>query len=602
MTPKPKNNQNDQLRSPICTVLGHVDHGKSSILDAIRGSAIISKEAGGITQAIGASIIPFHTIKKICGKMLDSMKMNFTIPGLLFIDTPGHAAFTSLRKRGGSLADIAIVVIDINEGFKPQTIESINILKQSKTPFIIAANKIDLTHNWRSAKKPILANINEQQADTITHIEKKLYELVGQIHEQFEIPAERFDRVDDFTKTIAIVPCSAKTQEGIAELIMVMTGLAQKYLEKNLHIDLEATAKGTVLEIKEEKGLGKTMDVILYDGSLHVGDTIIVGHTEGPIVAKVRALFEPAALAEMRDKKSKFASMKEVHAATGVKISAPGTEEVIAGMPIWGMTKPDEDKVEKVKASIQKDIEAAIMETEEQGIIIKADSLGSLEAMQKLLQENDIPIRKAAIGDITRKDIVDAESNIEQDPMTAVILGFNIQPGDDIKGVSEQVKILCNDVIYRLIEDYEAWKKEQTAKIEAKDLEVLTRPAKLEIMRGYIFRQNNPAVFGCHVMGGKVKNNDPLMKKDGKEIGSISAMQKDSENVKQAGKNAQVAVSMKGVTVGRQVNEGDILYTSIPEEHFRKLKELKKYLSEDEVEVIKEIMKIKREKSPVWGV
>lgn len=598
-----KNNK-EQLRSPICSVLGHVDHGKSSILDALRGSSIISKEAGGITQAIGASIIPFNTIQKICGKLLESLKMKFTIPGLLFIDTPGHAAFTSLRKRGGSLADIAIVVIDINEGFKPQTIESINILKQSKTPFIIAANKLDLIPGWREKgpKTPILKTIKEQESNVTQHIDKKLYELVGQIHEQFEIVAERFDRVDDFTKMVAIVPCSAKTEDGIPELIMVMSGLAQKYLEQNLHIDLGATAKGTVLEIKEEKGLGKTMDVILYDGSLHVGDTLVVGHVGEPIVAKVRALFEPAELAEMRDKKSKFKSVKEVHAATGVKISAPGTEEVISGMPIWGMSKPSKDKVEKVKASIQKDIEEAVVETEEQGIVIKADSLGSLEAMQKILMEKEIPIRKAGIGDITRKDMVDAESNFEKDPLTSVILGFNVTASSDVKAMSEKVHILCNDVIYRLVEDYEAWKKEQTASIEAKELDNLTRPAKIEIMRGYIFRQNNPAVFGIHVMGGKLKNNDPLMTKEGKDIGNIKALQKDNENVKQIGKNAQVALSIDGVTVGRQVNETDILYTSIPEEHFRKLKELKKYLSEDEVEVIKEIAKIKRNKNPVWGV
>lgn len=602
---KPDAKKQHKLRSPICSVLGHVDHGKSSILDAIRGTSIISREAGGITQAIGASIIPFSTIQKICGRLLEGLNIPFTIPGLLFIDTPGHAAFTSLRKRGGSLADIAVVVIDINEGFRPQTIESITLLKQCKTPFVIAANKIDLIPSWRKqTATSLLAGLNGQMPDVITKVETKMYEIVGQLHEKFGLPSDRFDRINDFTQTIAIVPCSAKTQEGIPELIMVLAGLAQKYLENSLHVDAEATAKGTILEVKEEKGLGKTMDVILYDGSLHVGDTIVVGHVGSPIVAKVRALFEPAPLAEMRDKKSKFLSVKEVRAATGVKISAPGTEEVIAGMPIWGCGTPSVEKVEKVKASIQKDIEAAVMETDEEGIVVKADSLGSLEAIQKILAEKSIPIRKAAIGDITRKDVIDAESNFGKDPMLAVVLGFNVQASEEIKkhAPTDKVKILCNDVIYRLIEEYEAWKKEHTRSLEEKELDALSRPAKIEIMRGYIFRQNNPAVFGCVVLGGKLKPNDTVMTKEGKEVGLVKGLQKDSENVKQAGKNAQVAVSVDGLTIGRQANEGDVLYTALSEEQFKKLKELKKHLSEDEKEVIKEIAEIRRRQNPVWGV
>src|SRR5210317_242342 len=151
-------------RSPIVSVLGHVDHGKSSILDSIRGSNIVSGEAGAITQAIGASIIPLDVVKKKCGKLLDALNMKFSIPGLLFIDTPGHAAFTTLRKRGGSLADIAVVVVDINEGFKPQTIEAIEILRAAKTPFIIAANKVDKIGGFRKRDgQSILELITSQE-------------------------------------------------------------------------------------------------------------------------------------------------------------------------------------------------------------------------------------------------------------------------------------------------------------------------------------------------------------------------------------------------------------------------------------------------------
>ncbi|MFC1691391.1 translation initiation factor IF-2 [Nanoarchaeota archaeon] len=586
------------LRSPICSVLGHVDHGKSSILDKIRGSAIIAQEAGGITQAIGASIIPMDTIKKVCGNLLDNLKTQLTIPGLLFIDTPGHAAFTSLRKRGGSLADIAIVVVDINEGFKPQTIEAIEILITHKTPFIIAANKVDLIPGWKSSDKNILPNLSSQSQEVQQKIDTKLYEVVGQIYEKFQLNAERFDRVDDYTKNIAIIPCSAKTGEGLPELIMVMTGLAQKYLEQNLQLSADGQAKGTVLEVKEEKGLGTTMDVIIFDGTMNVGDTIIIGTMNEPIVTRVKALFEPAALAEMRDKKSKFKPVKSVTAAIGVKVSAPEIDNVISGMPVRVAGK---DNLEEIKEQIKTEIEEVMVDTDEDGIIIKADNLGSLEALMLLLREKDIPIRKASIGDISKKDVMDAETNLEKDELQAVILGFSVKVSEEIIKNAGKVKILTNDVIYKLIEQFEEWKLAEEKKGEQRELEFIVRPAKLQILEGYVFRQNNPAIVGCDILVGKIKTGTPLMKKN-KEITRVKSIQADKDNLTEVSQGKQVAVGMEGVTVGRQINEGDTLYTAIPEADFKKLKQLKKYLSEQEIEVIKEIARLMREDNPVWGV
>lgn len=582
------------IRSPLCVVLAHVDHGKTSILDRIRGSAVTKGEAGGITQAIGASIIPLSTVKKICGKLLESLKMKFTIPGLLFIDTPGHASFTSLRKRGGNLSDIAILVIDVNAGVKPQTIESIEILKQYKTPFVIAANKIDLISGWQSSEKPLLANIQSQSQSTQQLTDKKLYELVGKLAE-LGFDSERFDRVDDFTKSIAIIPTSAITGEGIPELLMVITGLAQKFLENWLKFDVKGKAKGTVLEVKEEKGLGKSMDVILYDGSLKRNDIIVIGTLTEPIVTKVKGLFEPLPLKEMRDKKSKFESVQEVHAATGVRISAQGIDEVLSGMPIRSCSQ---EGIEKAKQEIKSEIEEAMIKEDKDGIIIKADTLGSLEALHKLLKEKSFSIKKASIGGITKKDISDAEANYEKDPMTAVILGFNIS--SDIE--PKNVKIISNNVIYKIIEDFEKWQIEEKRKLETKELEKVVMPCKFQIMQGYVFRQNNPAVVGVDVLGGTVRIGTPLMKEDGKEITEIKSMQMDQENIEKAERGKQVAVSMEGVTVGRQINEGEILYSAIPEQDFRKLKEFKKYLKEEEKQIIKEIVSIKRRQNPVWGI
>jgi translation initiation factor 5B len=582
------------IRSPLCVVLAHVDHGKTSILDKIRGSAITKGEAGGITQAIGASIIPLEIIKKMCGKLLEALNMKFTIPGLLFIDTPGHASFTSLRKRGGNLADIAILVIDINEGLKPQTIESIEILKQYKTPFIIAANKIDLISGWQSKEMPIIANIQGQGENIKRIVDTKIYELVGKLAE-LGFDSERFDRVDDFTKRIAIIPTSAKTGEGIPELLMILTGVAQKFLENCLKCDTEGSAKGTILEVKEEKGLGKSIDVILYDGSLKRNDTIVIGTLTEPIVTKVKGLFEPFPLKEMRDKKSKFKPVKEANAATGVKISANGIDEVLSGMPIRSCQK---DEIEKVKEEIKTEIEEVLIQTDQEGIVIKADTLGSLEALHKLLKEKNVPIKKASIGDVTKKDISDAEANYEKDPLKSAILAFNVSA--DIE--STNVKIIANSIIYKLLEDFEKWQVEEKKRLESKELEELVTPCKFQLMKGYVFRQNNPAVVGVDVLAGTIKVGTPLMKEDGKNITEVKSMQIDQKNVEKAERGKQAAVSMEGVTVGRNINEGEILYSAIPEENYRKLKTLKKYLSEEEKQILKEVAIIKRKQNQIWGI
>ena len=583
------------IRSPICTVAGHVDHGKTSVLDKIRGTAIVETEAGRITQAIGAAIVPLTTIRKICGPLLERLNIKFTIPGLLFIDTPGHAAFTNLRKRGGNLADIAIVVIDINEGIKPQTTEVIDILKQYKTPFVVALNKIDLISGWQSNKTLLLENVSKQSTTIQQLLDKKLYELVGRLS-TFGLNSERFDRVDDYTKQIAIIPLSAKTGEGIPELLMVITGLAQKYLEKKLDIDIKRFAKGTILEVKETKGLGITLDVIVYDGTLKRNDLIVIGGLEKPIVTKVKALFEPMPLAEMRDKKTKFKAVQSVSASTGIKISSPDIENVVAGMPLRACK---EEELEKVKEEIQKEVEEVVIETDDKGIIIKADTLGSLEALIKLLKEKNITIRKASVGNISKKDIAEASTIYAEDPLKAVVLGFNVSC--DMKEVG-LVKIITSDIIYKIIEEFEKWQTEEKARKEKDQLSQLVMPCKLQILKGYVFRQSNPAVSGIEVLAGKLKVGVGLMKDEGKRITFVKSMQSEQENIEEAEKGRQLAISMDNVTIGRQVNEGDILYSIMPESDFRRLKKLKEHLKPEEIEAIKEIAAIMRKENPTWGI
>jgi translation initiation factor 5B len=376
---------------------------------------------------------------------------------------------------------------------------------------------------------------------------------------------------------------------------MVLSALAQRFLEKNLKVTESGPAQGTVIEVKEDKGLGKTLDVIIYDGSLKVNDSLVIGGLDGPITTRVKALFLPAPLQEMREKKTKFNSVKEVSAATGVKIVAPDTENVVSGMPIIG----NPANVEEAKAKVQSEVEKVVLETGKEGVIIKADSLGSLEALVTLLKDAGIPVKRAGIGPVTKKDVSDAAASGEKEPVHGVVLGFNIpQP----EGVPENVAVLTNTVIYRLIEDYQKWAEHKKKAIELAALDTLVKPCKIELLRGYVFRQSNPAVIGVHIQKGTLKTGTPLMTKDGRELTVVKGLQHEQENVDKAEKGKQVAASLPNVIIGRQIHEGDILYSSIPEEHFRTYKDYKEYLSNDEKELLKEIAQIMRNNNPTWGI
>lgn len=573
------------IRAPICTLVGHVDHGKTSVLDWIRGTSIARGEAGGITQAISSTNLQINIIKQICGDLLKALNIKLTVPGILFIDTPGHAAFTNLRKRGGNLADIAILVVDLNEGFKPQTLECIDILKQYKTPFIVAANKIDLIPGWMPSKrKSLLVNLGQQDKNVQQELDKKLYNLVGELH-KLGFASERFDRVDDYTKQVAIVPASAKTGEGLPEILMVLTGVAQRFLEQSLKCNVEGQAKGTVLEVKEEKGLGTTIDVIIYDGTIKKGDLFIIGGLEKPIASKVKIL--------LQQEKKKFKQVKEASAATGLKIVAPNIKEVIPGMPL---SVTNEKNLEKTKQEIQKEVEEVLIGTDAEGIVVKADSLGSLEALIALLKENNIAIKRASIGNISKKDIMEASA--EKDPLNKIVAGFNVK----ILEESKEVKLIVHDVIYKIIEDVSNWRESERKRLEAKELEGLTKPCKIQIIPNCVFRQSNPAVVGVEVLLGTVTMGISLMKADGSRASEIKSMQSEGENVEEAEKGKQVAIAIPHITVGRQLFESDILYSDIPEEDFVKYKKLKKYLKADEIILLKEIAEIKRKGNPVWGV
>ncbi|RLI30836.1 translation initiation factor IF-2, partial [Candidatus Bathyarchaeota archaeon] len=437
------------LRQPIVVVLGHVDHGKTTLLDRIRGTAVAAREPGAISQHIGASFVPSSIIEKLCGNLLKMFKFRIEIPGLLFIDTPGHAAFSNLRRRGGSIADIAILVVDIMDGVKPQTVESIEILRARKTPFVVAANKLDLIRGWKSQPgKSFIESIRTADPSVVRLLDEKVYSIVGALAE-YRFNSERYDRVRDFTKTVAIVPVSAKTGEGLPDLLAVLTGLTQQYMKKRLIITA-GPAKGAILEVCEDVGLGVNVNAIIYDGILRKNDTIVLGGKKEPIIAKVKAILIPKPLDEIRDPREKFTEIREVSAAVGVKIVASGLEEAIAGAPIYGVSSKDELKevLERVKA----EVESIRILTDREGIIVKADTLGSLEALVEELKKSDIPIRIADVGDVSKRDVVEASIVKSEDLKFGVILAFNVKilPDAEEEALKTGVKIFQNNVIYRL--------------------------------------------------------------------------------------------------------------------------------------------------------
>ncbi len=583
------------LRQPIVVVVGHVDHGKTSLLDSVRQTSVASREAGAITQAVGASEVPIGIIESICGAMKNKLKVKFSIPGLLFIDTPGHEVFANLRKRGGSIADIAILVIDVNQGIQPQTVESIQLLRQFKTPFIIAATKIDAASGWKKQLNACFSDsFAAQRPDVQARLDEKLYELVGQLS-NFNFSSERFDRVEDMTKQIVIVPVSAHSREGLQELLLYVAGLAQRYLEKRLELHKSMPGKGSILEVKEERGLGKTIDVILYDGVIKEGDEIAFSTLEGKAsTSKVKAILRPKPLDEMRDPKEKFTKVKLASAATGIKIACEGAEQALSGSSLFVISKGVDRAA--VEAQLEKEYAEVIVETEKEGVIIRADALGSLEAIISIFSAAKVPVHSAKIGSVSKRDVSEAKAIAEKDKLKGVIFAFNVptQPEVERECNDNNVKLFQENVIYNLLEGYERWVEEEKAAEKKKAFTELAYPAKIQLLPGHCFRVNSPMICGVEILEGKLKKGSQLINDKGEEIGELQVIQHERKEVDSATKGQQVAISVSGPTYGRQVKEKQILYVDLPKEDLIIL--TKKYastLSEGEKALVKEVKKIK---------
>ena len=591
-----------QIRQPIVAVLGHVDSGKTSLLDKIRGTGVQGREAGGITQHIGASFLPSDTIKDVCGPLFAKLSGGQSaIPGLLVIDTPGHEIFTNLRARGGSAADIAILVVDVNRGFQPQTNESLKILQSRKVPFVIALNKIDMIKGWKKPKTIFASqSIKEQDPYVQTALDELLYNVVGTLS-ILGYNSEAFYRVKDFTKEISIVPVSARSGEGIPELLAVLVGLTQQYMQKKLE-QKEKSTRGIVLEVKDEVGLGVTANIILIDGMLKKGDTIVVAKRDSVITTKAKALLLPKPLDEMRDPRDKFRPVNEVIAAAGIKIVSPDLDGVLPGSPVYATT--DETEIEDLKKMVESEMKSVFIKNDTKGVILKCDTIGSLEALTDMLKRQNVPIAMADIGPVTRRDVVEALTIKEKDRHLGIVISFNVKILEDAQEEADtnHVRIFHDQVIYSLIDNYTHWVEEDTANEENAILEELTPVCKFTFLKGYVFRKSNPAVFGVKINVGTLRQKVPIMNMEGRKIGILHQIQDNGKNVNVAKKDQEVAVSIQNITVGRQISEEEILYSFPPAPEAKLLlKRFSHKLSPEEFQVLNEITEIQRKLNPMYG-
>ncbi|OIR57970.1 MAG: translation initiation factor eIF5B [Amphiamblys sp. WSBS2006] len=571
---KPREEENPDLRAPICCVLGHVDTGKTKLLDAIRETNVQEGEAGGITQQIGATYFPTASLRQKTEKVVSGF--DFAVPGLLVIDTPGHESFTNLRARGSSLCNIAVLVVDIMHGIEPQTRESIMLLRERKTPFIVALNKIDRLYGWEANKDiSVKKNLERQKKNVKTEFEDRLAGIVGQFASE-GMNAELYTRNKDIRRTVSLIPTSAVTGDGVADLVLVVCMVTQKMMRKDLQY--VSAVECTVLEVKMVEGLGTTIDVILSNGRLYEGDTIVLCGISGPIVTNIRALLTPQAMKELRVK-SQYVHNKSVCASLGVKIFAPGLESAVAGSRLFvGST---EEEIAEAKELAVQDFASVFrdIKLETKGVSVQASTLGSLEALLTFLRSKDISCMRAGIGTLYKKDVLLAATASKED---SAVLCFDVRVDSEAAEVAarEGVTLLTGDIIYNLFDMLLVYREGVRASKKKRLAAQAVFPCVLGIVPGCVFNKKDPIVVGVSVLEGVLHVGTPLcvVEKDKRvSIGRVTSIEKNHVAVQtlRVGE-AAVKIEMAGGStpmVGRSFEEKARLYSQITRESIDVLKD-----------------------------
>ena len=599
------NRNPEDLRSPICCILGHVDTGKTKILDNIRRTNVQDGEAGGITQQIGATYIPADALMKRTEELRKGREFDLKLPGLLVIDTPGHESFSNLRSRGSGLCDIAVLVVDLMHGLEQQTIESINLLKMRKTPFIIAMNKIDRIYQWNTVENsPIMDALDRQKPECIKEFEQRMAEMTLQLNEQ-GLNVALYWKNKNPRQFVNIVPTSAITGEGIPDLMQILVKMTQTLMVEKLMF--VPNLQCTILEVKHIEGLGTTVDVILINGEIKEGDTIVVCGLNGPIVTKIRALLTPQPLREIRVKSS-YVSHKKLRAASGIKIAANGLEHAVAGTQLFVVG--EDDDIEAIKDEVMEDMQDIFSSVDKtgEGVCVQASTLGSLEALLEFLKSDDvqIPVASIAIGPVHKKDVMRANIMIERKAKKfGVILAFDVPVTKEAKELAEEmgVQIFSADIIYHLFDAFEAYLKKvkEEEQEAAKDKAVF--PCVLRIMPEHIFNLKDPIIVGVEVLEGVARVGTVLcVPSRGKiTVGKIAGLEKEKgKPLQKVAAGDTVAMKLEATTpaeaqvlFGRHFDAQDALVSRITRESIDVLKaNFRDDMSKDEWRLIIRLKKM----------
>jgi len=598
---------NHKLRAPICCVLGHVDAGKTSLLDKLRTSHVADGEAGGITQQIGATYFPLEILTEVIRPVSDKLRVQSDIPGVLILDTPGHASFTNLRDRGSSICDMAIVVIDLFSGVQPQTKESLMLLKKSKTPFIMAVNKIDRVYGWEShSDQSISEAIEAQSKEVKSQIDQHIYQIMTEMARE-NISCQLYYKNRDHKKCVNMVPVSAKSGDGVPDLLALIMQLTQRMMGQTLLVQSEL--RSVVMEVKKTEGYGTTLDLILVDGELKVGNQIVVCGLNGPIVTHIRALLLPHSLQELRVK-GEYNSVQSVTAAQCLKIAASGLDQAVAGTNLYVIDDYDDQQLAECSQEVQAELKALDKYfTNSQGVYVKASTLGSLQALHSYLTEKNIPISSMGIGPITHKDLIKAGTLVERTPLYGCILGFDIKLTDQeliSQAAKLGIEVFTNDVMYQLVDEYTHFYEKKMDIMRARWSREVVEPCELELKRDWIFRINKPIVIGCRVKCGQIKRGVPLVSCTGLHLGVIRDIQIDGVSLPLRDKHnhdtvvhqgTECAVSLDGndaIVAGRHfLKIGDeFAYSEMSRESIDALKNLGRKFTQEELRLIVRIKKI----------
>ncbi|KAF2265948.1 hypothetical protein CC78DRAFT_559601 [Lojkania enalia] len=593
----------DNLRSPICCILGHVDTGKTKLLDKIRSTNVQEGEAGGITQQIGATYFPKEALQKKVAVVNKDNSFNFNVPGLLVIDTPGHESFTNLRSRGSSLCNIAILVIDIMHGLEPQTLESMRLLRERKTPFIVALNKVDRLFGWSRIDNNGFEDSLALQKKSVQQEFRDRWDFVHTQLQEQGFNSELFYQNKNMARYVSVVPTSAHTGEGIPDMLKLIVKLTQERMTSNLMYLSEVEC--TVLEVKVIEGLGTTIDVVLSNGVLHEGDRIVLCGNPEPIATNIRALLTPAEMKELRVK-SAYVHNKEVKAAMGIKIAADGLDSAIAGSRLLVVGKDDDE--EDLMDEVMGDLAHLLSKVSKtgRGVSVQASTLGSLEALLEFLRVSKIPVSSISIGPVFKKDVLRAGVMLEKAKEYAVMLCFDVKVDKDAKAYADEigVKIFEADIIYHLFDKFTAHMKqlEEQRKEDAKMLAVF--PCVLRPVA--VFNKKDPIVIGVDVIEGNLKIHTPIAAikrnpvtgtKEILQLGRVTSIERDHKQINVCKKGQpSVAVKIEGPNqplYGRHLEEKDTLYSAISRQSIDTLKEF--YRSDVSQEEWKLIVTLKKE-------